>query len=68
MWFPAAKPKTWIREFDPRRIGDLEERLRDIGRSIEAEDWQPTPGDACANCAVKIICPVQPEGREAYQP
>ena len=68
MWFPAAKPKTWIREFDPSRIGDLEERLRDIGRSIEAEDWQPTPGDACANCAVKIICPVQPEGREAYQP
>lgn len=68
MWCPAARQKTWIRAFDPDRLDDLTDRLRTIGAAIESEIWDPTPGAACGSCAVKVVCPVQPEGREAYQP
>jgi hypothetical protein len=37
-----------------------------LGAAIKAEQWEPTPGDACSNCAVRIVCPLQPEGREAF--
>ena len=68
MWCPASRQKTWIRAFDPDRLEDLEDRLRTIGAAIRSEIWDPTPGEACERCAVKVVCPVQPEGREAYQP
>ena len=65
-WHPAAKYKGWIRAFDPSSLDSLTERMRKLGAAIGAEQWEPTPGDACGNCAVRIVCPVQPEGREAF--
>ena len=65
-WHPASKYKGWIRAFDPSSVDSLTERMRALGAAIGAERWEPTPGDACGNCAVRIVCPVQPEGREAF--
>jgi RecB family exonuclease len=65
-WHPASSYKGWIREFDPSSLDSLTERMRELGAAIGAEQWEPTPGDACGNCAVRIVCPVQPEGREAF--
>jgi superfamily I DNA/RNA helicase len=65
-WHPATDRKGWRRAFDPASLDDLTERMRSVGAAIKAEVWQPTPGDACRTCAVRIVCPVQPEGREAF--
>ncbi len=65
-WHPASTYKGWIRAFDPSSLDSLTERMRTLGAAIGAELWEPTPGDSCGNCAVRIVCPVQPEGREAF--
>lgn len=65
-WHPGSNYKGWIREFDPASVESLTDRMRELGAAIGAERWEPNPGDACANCAVRIVCPVQPEGREAF--
>ncbi|MDH3250453.1 MAG: PD-(D/E)XK nuclease family protein, partial [Acidimicrobiia bacterium] len=65
-WHPATNYKGWIREFDPSSLDSLTSRMQILAAAIRAERWEPTPGDACGNCAVRIVCPVQPEGREAF--
>ena len=65
-WHPATDYKGWTRAFDPSTIDELTSRMESLGAAISAERWDPTPGDACGNCAVRIVCPVQPEGREAF--
>ncbi len=65
-WHPASTYKGWVRAFDPSSLDSLTERMRALGAAIGEERWEPTPGDACGNCAVRIVCPVQPEGREAF--
>ena len=66
LWHPAATAKTWIRSFDMANLDALHTRMIDVGESLGAEDWTPRPGDACKNCTVRIVCPVQPQGREAF--
>jgi RecB family exonuclease len=65
-WHPATRNKGWVRQFDPSTLDSLTERMRKLSSAITAEQWEPTPGDACGTCAVRIVCPVQPEGREAF--
>lgn len=65
-WHPAASARSWIREFDMTNIEDLRERMIAISTSLAAEDWTPKPGAACERCPVRIVCPAQPQGREAF--
>lgn len=65
-WYPAGRAKGWTRSLDMTKLEEIAERMASVSRSISAEQWPATPGDACSNCAVRIICPVQPDGREAF--
>ena len=66
LWYPATSQKGFRRHLDMTALGDLRTELTDIARSILDERWDPTPGDACERCSVRIVCPEWPEGREAF--
>ncbi|MFH1329810.1 MAG: ATP-dependent DNA helicase [Actinomycetota bacterium] len=67
MWFPAARTKkVTTRPFDPARLGEVGGRMTLAAEGIRAERWDPLPGSHCRNCAVRLVCPAWPEGREAY--
>ncbi len=67
-WYPAAKDKTWRRPFDPARLGEVRETLIAAGEAIQTEDWSPRLGEGCRYCRVRSVCPLWPEGREAFAP
>ena len=68
LWFPLTKQRDGIavRQFDPEAVPDVEERLAAVAEGIQAEAWPPKPGDHCRSCSVRLVCPAQPEGREAF--
>ncbi|MEX2423771.1 MAG: ATP-dependent DNA helicase [Acidimicrobiia bacterium] len=66
LWYPATDQKGFRRDLDMDALGDLRVELIDIASSILDERWDPTPGDACERCSVRIVCPEWPEGREAF--
>lgn len=67
LWYPAARQKGVAkRSFEYERLEEVRERLMEVGRSIRAEEWSPSPGPGCSHCSVKLVCPAWPEGREAY--
>jgi RecB family exonuclease len=66
LWYPATTLKSYRRALDMEALGELEETLVGVAASIVEERWDPTPGDACERCSVRIVCPEWPEGREAY--
>ena len=67
-WFPhAPTKKVTVREFDPTRLAETRGRMEEIAGLIHAEDWTPRPGKACDRCEVRLVCPVWPEGQEAYR-
>ena len=66
LWYPATPQKGFRRELEMTALEDLRAELTDIARSILDERWEPTPGDACERCSVRIVCPEWPEGREAF--
>ena len=70
-WFPAAGMNSRSKSILTRKL-DME-RIDDVGRSLEAaavgiigESWPATPGPHCERCAVRIVCPQWPQGREAF--
>ncbi|MFQ5947563.1 MAG: ATP-dependent helicase, partial [Acidimicrobiia bacterium] len=67
-WYPSQTHRRSVtrRTFDPRQIAVVEQRLQTASVGIESEDWRPIPGDHCDWCAVRLVCPAWPEGREAY--
>ncbi len=65
-WYPGSSAKSMAVEFDPDRLEDLAEHLRAITEAIAAEQWDPVVSDQCDRCAVRLVCPEWPEGREAY--
>lgn len=65
-WYPAGRAKGWTRSLDMTRLDDIAERMASVSRAVSAEAWPATPGDACGTCAVRIICPAQPDGRGAF--
>jgi RecB family exonuclease len=66
-WFPlGGAARTTVRRFDLDKLGGVAERLLEVERGITAEQWPPRPSRDCARCAVRLVCPAWPEGREAY--
>jgi superfamily I DNA/RNA helicase/RecB family exonuclease len=66
-WFPAARgASTVVRRFDMDRLPDVEAAMRTVQKGILAEEWAPTPGPDCDRCSVRNVCPMWPEGAEAY--
>lgn len=65
-WYPAApRKKKWV-AFDPARLDDVLQSMADIATGIQSEDWTPRLGAHCNSCSVKAVCPLWPEGREAF--
>lgn len=68
LWYPATNQKDMRRSLDMDALDDLQATLEQVAADIGAENWEPTPGDACERCSVRLVCPEWPEGREAYVP
>lgn len=70
LWMVALQNKTSLPvvEFDPGRIGEVQERLRAVAAGIAAEDWTPKPHEGCDRCPVQLVCPAWPQGARAYSP
>ena len=68
LWYPATEQKDMRRALDMEALDDLQATLEQVAADIGAERWDPTPGDACERCSVRLVCPEWPEGREAYVP
>ena len=68
MWFPLAPKKSGItvRPFDIDQLDAVEDRMEAVAEGIRGERWEPRPNEGCARCSVRPICPVWPEGREAF--
>ncbi len=62
--WPSRKTK-WI-AFDPAHLDETLATMRDIASGIKNEDWTPRFGHHCRRCAVRLVCPLWPEGQEAY--
>ena len=65
-WYPLSDRKSMAVAFDPDNLEDLADKLEDITGAIRAEDWRTVVSKECDRCAVKLVCPEWPEGREAY--
>ncbi|HUO45497.1 MAG TPA: ATP-dependent DNA helicase [Acidimicrobiia bacterium] len=63
LWYPLGGER---RSFKRSELPSVARQLIDIGDSIASEDWTPTPGPACARCALRLVCPAWPEGREGF--
>lgn len=67
MWFPGAtKVADMRRRLDMGELDELRSTLELTAASILAERWDPTPGDACERCTVRMCCPEWPEGKPAF--
>ena len=67
LWFPAHPTKrVAVRPFDTGLLNEVQGLMAATADGIRREDWTPTPGDHCANCRVRLVCPEWPEGREAF--
>ena len=69
LWFPWAgrSRKTLLRRhFEMANLQLVEERLAAVADGIRSERWQATPSEDCDRCAVRIVCPAQPSGREGF--
>ena len=65
-WYPLASRKTkWI-AFEPAHLEETLATMRDIATGIKQEDWTPRFGHHCKRCAVRLVCPLWPEGQEAF--
>ena len=67
-WFPAANDKEWRRPFEPSRLDEVRQVLVEVGTAIQTEDWSPRLGEGCSYCRVRAVCPLWPEGKEAFAP
>ena len=67
LWYPLAGTKqVTTRKLDMHQLDTIEERLVELGESIIAEDWAPTPGSHCSRCAYASSCPVVPQGGDQF--
>jgi len=65
-WHPLTDRKTKYLALDPSRSSEVLDAMRSIAIGIESEDWTPKLGAGCKRCTIKLVCPLWPEGREAY--
>lgn len=68
LWYPATDQKDMRRSLDMDALAELQATLEQVATDIGAERWDPTPGEACERCSVRLLCPEWPEGREAFVP
>jgi ATP-dependent exoDNAse (exonuclease V) beta subunit len=69
MWFPRVDTKgVTTRALDPHRMGEIEQEMIEVTRSIRSENWEPRVGSGCKNCGFKKSCPAWPEGQGAFLP
>ena len=68
LWYPLKMLEGGpaVRLFDAAQLEEITERMTAVTDGILAEDWVPTPGPHCLHCAVALVCPARPEGREAF--
>jgi len=67
-WYPLAPGKKALatRRLDMARLGDIGERLIELGKDIAAEHWQPQPSEWCGRCPFSGSCPARPEGGDQF--
>jgi superfamily I DNA/RNA helicase/RecB family exonuclease len=67
MWFPAVERSAAIvRRFDMDNLAEVRARMALVAAAVEREEWPAMPNDSCDRCPVRLICPAQPEGKEAF--
>ncbi len=69
LWYPACPQRRQpfaTRSFDMGNLPLVQEAMAGLAADVEAERWEPVPGDACRNCSVRSSCPAVPEGQEPY--
>ena len=66
-WHPLAKTKKKYLALDPSKTTEVLSSMKHIAEGIREEDWTPKLGSGCSRCTIKLVCPLWPEGREAYQ-
>lgn len=67
-WYPKVTNRNSIgtRSFDMTNLDLVKEQMIDVTNAIHAEQFSPTPGPQCDSCAIEIVCPARPAGREAF--
>ncbi len=68
-WYPRIDPnKTSIvtRSLEPSQLDGVTAELEAITKAIAAERFDPVVGKHCDRCDVALVCPAQPQGREAF--
>jgi superfamily I DNA/RNA helicase/RecB family exonuclease len=68
-WYPSAPPRKdaiSTRDFDMDNLEAVRDRLVEIARAIQAEDFEPKVNKNCDRCDFLSVCPAQKEGREAF--
>ncbi|MFP5332038.1 MAG: ATP-dependent helicase [Acidimicrobiia bacterium] len=68
LWYPATPQKTMRRTLDMEQVPEIAGILVGVADAVRQELWEPTPGEVCERCSVRIVCPEWPEGREAFVP
>jgi len=67
LWFPARESKgLTVRKLEMKRLGEVEETIRELTASVASESWEPRVSSGCNRCGIKSSCPAWPEGRGAY--
>lgn len=65
-WYPASKLVDFRKRLDPSNLEGIRERLVEIGNGIKGENWDPIASAECERCPVQLVCPLWPEGTEAF--
>ncbi len=69
-WYPGVeagrRKSVAVRSFEMGRTDDVIAAMRTAQEGILGEEWEPIPGDHCDRCPVRIVCPLWPEGQEAF--
>lgn len=66
LWYPRTTYKGFRRSFDISELVPVQTEMEHATDRIQAEDWAPRINPNCAKCQVRIVCPLWPEGREAF--
>ncbi len=69
LWYPAVPQKKQpfaTRPFNMSFLPQVRQTMSELAADVEAERWDPVPGEACRHCTVRSSCPAVPEGQEAY--
>ncbi len=66
LYHSADKKSMTTRSFDPAQLPLVHERLDEIAAAMNADRWDPQPGEHCERCPVRRSCPALPRGAEGF--